>query len=467
MTASTSPRDCDIAIIGGGAGGVMSAIHALRLADAGLRIALIEPAPRLAQGVAYATNRPEHLLNVPARRMSAFVDRPDDFVDFLVAREGEAARAELAIGYAQRRLYGQYLEERLHQARAASAASLLVFHDRVVSLDDHEGDFFLGLESGATLRSGGVILAVGNTPRPLPARGASGLPPHTCLEAWDFDAIQQIPAQAEVAIAGSGLSMVDTVLSLAANGHRGRIHVLSRHALLPLPHDRHAVADLDTEALLAMPLRQRLRTLRQAAARARAHGLPWQAVMESVRPLVRNLWQTLSHDDQRRFLRHVVRYWDVHRHRIAAPVRAQLDRLQASGQLQLHRGRLETVATHGARIRLTLLAPDRRAMQFDVDRVINATGVEMRAQWMRNPLLSDLLGKGHARPGPHGIGLDTASDGDLVNAEGEVLPNLVVVGSLRIGRLWESLAVPELRGQTEAAARQLLNRRPAGTQATD
>ena len=126
--------------------------------------------------------------------------------------------------------------------------------------------------------------------------------------------------------------------------------------------------------------------------------------------------------------------------------------------MQLHRGRLDTVAREGRRIRVTMLMRDRRAQQLDVDRVVNATGVEMRAQLMRNPLLSDLLGKGHARPGPHGIGIDTASDGDLVNAEGEALPRVIVVGSLRIGRLWESIAVPELRGQAESAAKQLLSR---------
>ena len=45
-------RDFDIAIIGGGAGGVLTAIQALRQAEAGVRIVLIEPVARLAQGVA-------------------------------------------------------------------------------------------------------------------------------------------------------------------------------------------------------------------------------------------------------------------------------------------------------------------------------------------------------------------------------------------------------------------------------
>jgi uncharacterized NAD(P)/FAD-binding protein YdhS len=456
MTTPLPSRDFDIAIIGGGAGGVLTAIHALRLAEAGVRIALIEPTARLAQGVAYATTHAEHLLNVPARRMSAFDDQPNDFVDFLVARESETARDDIAVSYAQRRHYGDYLRDRLQRARASTAAHLEVMQDRVTGLDEAEGMLLLACESGGAIRTRGVAMAVGNNPKPLPARGASGLVRQTVLEAWDFDAIKSIPADAEICIAGSGLSMVDTVLSLVANGHRGRVHVLSRHALLPLAHSKHAVADFDAEAMLGMGLRQRMRVLREAVRVAEGRGLPWQAVMESARPLVQNLWRTLSHDDQRRFLRHAVRYWDVHRHRIAPQVHAQLEALQASGQLRLHRGRLQTVARERERIRVTLMMRDRRTQELDVDRIVNATGVEMRAQLMRNPLLSDLLGKGNARPGPHGIGIDTASDGDLVDAESNALAGVFVVGSLRIGRLWESIAVPELRGQAEDAARRLL-----------
>lgn len=459
MTTDHPLTDFDIAIIGGGAGGVLTAIQALRLADAGIRIVLVEPAARLAQGVAYATPHDEHLLNVPARRMSAFRDRPDDFVDFLVASEGEDARNALASAYVERRRYGDYLRDRLRLARGGAAARFEVLRDRVTGIDreDASGCLKLQLESGVALRTRGMALAVGNRPRPLPVRGAAGLPTGAVLEAWDFDAIKRIPAEADICIAGSGLSMVDVVLSLVANRHRGSIHVLSRHGLLPLPHARHSVAGFETGALLAKPLRQRMRFLREAVHEAEQQGLPWQAVMETLRPRVQEMWRTLAHEDQRRFLRHVVRYWDVHRHRIAPQVHAQLEASQASGQLLLHRGRLQTVQREGARIRISVSMRDRRIQQLDMDHIVNATGVEMRAQLMHNPLLSELLGKGLARPGPHGIGLDTCAEGELVAANGLGQADIAVVGSLRIGRLWESIAVPELRGQAEEAARRLLS----------
>ena len=43
---------CDLAIIGGGAGGVLVAMQALRQATTPLRIVMIEPRSVLAQGVA-------------------------------------------------------------------------------------------------------------------------------------------------------------------------------------------------------------------------------------------------------------------------------------------------------------------------------------------------------------------------------------------------------------------------------
>lgn len=449
----------DLAIVGGGAGGVLAAMHALQLARPGQRIVLVEPDAQLARGVAYATTHSEHLLNVPARRMSGSTAAPEDFLDYLVEVEGEASREPLALSYAQRRHYGDYLRQRLQRARGHSAGTLEVITDRVDAFDPVPGGLYATLESGARLGARAAVLAVGNSSRPLPARGGSGLPLQARLEAWDFDAIKRIDQDEEVCIAGSGLSMVDTTLSLACNGHRGRIHVLSRHALLPLPHSDHVACQYDPTPLQLLDLRRRMAHLRAGAAAAVSSGVPWQAVMEQVRPQVQLLWQSLSHDDQRRFLRHVVRYWDVHRHRIAPQVHARLQSLQDSGQMRLHRGRLDTVAVEGGRIRVSMKMRDRRVQELDVDRVVNATGVEMRAQLMRNPLLTDLLGKGHARPGPHGIGLDTGRDGELIGLEGAALDRVIAIGSLRIGSLWESIAVPELRNQAEAAARRLLGTR--------
>ena len=456
MTLSAPADSYDIAIIGGGAGGVLTAIHALRLATAPLHIALIEPSTNLGEGAAYATRHAEHVLNVQARGMSAFADAPEDFVDYLAA-DGDD-RDTTAATFAERRRYADYLRMRLDEARRSSPATLDVVHARVADFElaGADADARLVLGHGPALLARSVVLAVGNASRPLPARGAGAIPPSRLLAAWDFDAVKKIDRAADVCIVGSGLSMADALLSLAGNGHRGRIHVLSRHALLPLAHAPAAVgAGFDVPPLLAMPLRERMRALRGYAHAAMRAGLPWQSVFDRLRPHGQALWQSLAPAEQRRFLRHAVRYWDIHRHRVAPQVHARIAALRDSGQLRLHRGRLDHVMVQGRCVRLNYRRRDGDAHELDADVLVNATGVELRAQAMRNPLLDGLLGRGLARPGPHGIGIDTDAQGRVIEAEGRASPRLFALGSLRIGTLWESIAVPELRVQAETAARAL------------
>ena len=93
-------------IVGGGFSGTMAAAEAVRR---GLTVVLVEGWARAGQGTAYSTREAVHLLNVPAAMMSAWADRPDDFV-----ATGAAADA-----FAPRRDFGRYLQGILGAAVAA------------------------------------------------------------------------------------------------------------------------------------------------------------------------------------------------------------------------------------------------------------------------------------------------------------------------------------------------------------
>ena len=449
----------DIAIIGGGASGTLVALHLLRAATTPRRIALIEPAT-VAQGVAYSTSCAEHVLNVPAMRMSAFEDAADDFVAFLAIEDSASGdRSTLAASFAPRRRYGAYLRARLAQARAESPATLEVIANRVVGCVDAGEQFALTLDSGDAMHAHAVVLALGNTPRPLPVSGQALLPAGSVIAAWDYPGIKAIPPAADVTVVGAGHSMVDVALSLSAQGHRGAIHVLSRNALLPLPHDaQRASHDFDPHTLDALPLRARVRVLRRQAASMAHDGVAWQALMDRLRPQVRTLWRSLSPADQRRFMRHMVRLWDVHRHRIATDVDALLQAMRARGQMRLHRGRLAAVRRDGDRLRVEAVARDGTLVQWQSDVIVNAVGLEMRVARMGRALLDDLVAHGLARPGPHGIGLDTDEHGALLDTDARAHPHLFAIGSLRIGTVWESIAVPDLRQDAAALAARLLAR---------
>lgn len=439
----------DIALIGGGASGTLVALHLLRQARTPTRLALVEPGTP-GRGVAYGTDFDEHLLNVPAARMSVDPDAPSDFLDYLQTLDPAATAGT----FAPRRVYAAYLADRFAAARAqATHATVDVVPARVVDAEPDATSVRLHLDDGRTLRAAHAVVALGNTPRPLPAPA----PPGAVIASWDYRALKAIEPDHDVTIVGAGHSMVDVVLSLVAQDHRGHVDVLSRTAQLPLPHARaHGACDFDATTLLTLPLRARVRALRSATSEAAAADVPWQDVMDRVRPQVRALWGSLGDADRRRFLRHVVRAWDVHRHRIAPSVHARLQARRESGQLRVHRGRLQRVLADGARYRVQACTPQGTQDEWGCDVVVNAVGLQVQAARMGHPLLDALLARGDARPGPHGIGLDTDADAAVLRADGSAHARLHAIGSLRIGTLWETIAVPELRQDAQALARRLL-----------
>jgi len=121
-----------IVIIGGGFSGTVTAAHLLTrglgqggLGDGGLgdggRVIVINRSGLMARGVAYGTNSDQHVLNVPAGRMSALEQDPDGFVHFL-QRRGIDAGGE---AFVSRHLYGAYLESLLLDAAARAPMGAL------------------------------------------------------------------------------------------------------------------------------------------------------------------------------------------------------------------------------------------------------------------------------------------------------------------------------------------------------
>ncbi|MDS6490849.1 FAD/NAD(P)-binding protein, partial [Xanthomonas perforans] len=218
MNTLRDPGDAVIAIVGGGASGVLVALQLLRQAAAPLQIVMIEPHAALGEGVAYSTARGEHLLNVPAARMSALPELPHDFVDYLRANAccPELDDAQLPQQFVGRRHYAPYLRDRLQAARAHSPATLRVHPARVQALQLNAGGALLQLDDGQVLQVSVVVLAVGNALRPLPLRGATGLSHAQRVEAWETEAGGGGAPPPPPRLVGWGVSMADYVMSQAA-----------------------------------------------------------------------------------------------------------------------------------------------------------------------------------------------------------------------------------------------------------
>jgi uncharacterized NAD(P)/FAD-binding protein YdhS len=426
-----SDRAFPVAIIGAGFSGTMAAAHLARL---GIGSVLIEPRNVAGQGTAFSTRDPAHLLNVPAGNMSAWPDLPDDF----------AARAGAGAGdFAERRHFGAYLRAILDEAVENGAQ---VIADRAVAATRDEAGWRVELEEGGSVSAQALILAIGNQP-PAPLPFADSARDRLIDNPWGAQARTAIEnsvnRQADVFIVGTGLTMVDVVLSLDSAGHQGRIVALSRRGLLPKSHAESAPAPVEWHEIPEGGLRGLITWLRE-----RSGASSWRAAIDSLRPHSQRLWQSLGAEQKRLFLRHARPWWDVHRHRIAPQVAGRLSELIVEGRLRVFAGRVSAARQQGGMVDVTIR--ERRTGNEIEGRyayIFNCTGPLGEIGRTRDPLLRQLLDDGLVRPDELGIGL--AVD-DRSRAESS--PRLWALGALTKGRYWEIIAVPDIRHQAAQVA---------------
>lgn len=425
-----------VVIVGGGFSGAMLAA---RLAEQGQAAVLIERGEQVGLGVAYSTLLDDHRLNVRAERMSARLERPADFTDWLALHAPAFADPN---GFAPRRLYGLYVQARLAETEAAHPGLIRRVKGEAVRI---EGETVL-LTDGTRTPGRAVVLATGNPP-PCPAVAGEG--PRRIADPWRPDALAAIAPDDDVLILGSGLTMVDVVLALQAQGWRGRATVVSRRGLLPQAHGAHhdAPIDLPPQALTGA-LSRRLASARRLA---RDHG--WRRVMEGYRPITAELWREATTAERARFLRHLRPWWDVHRHRIAPEIAAVLETLMAANRLTVVAGRAQTTKVDDRGATLTVRTRNGEAQAFSAAWLIDCTGPGHDAA--RAPLTAGLIAESRARLDAVDLGLDLDAEGRALHADGAADPGLFVLGPPARAAFWETIAVPDIRQRIEALARAL------------
>jgi uncharacterized NAD(P)/FAD-binding protein YdhS len=452
---STSGEIPVIAVIGGGASGTLAAIHLLREAGASrlpLRVALIDQHGRHGRGQAYSTTHPSHLLNSPADTMSALGDDPGHLVRWAERRH---VRHD---GFLPRGTYGDYLCEALTNVQRAAMpwARVTRLTSRVVAVRPDCGRRALRLDLAAEGRIDAdvVILATGNLP-PAPAFPVdSG--PRFVADPWEPAAFNGTADGSLVVIAGSGPTMVDVAISLAGLHPRTRVLAVSRHGLLPRAHDWPRPAPdyarmPDFGGAAPVRLTRLIRDIRTSASGQNGH---WQDVIDALRPQVPELWRRLPDLDKRTFLRHVARYWEVHRHRMPPATAQQVGLLQASGRLTLLSGRIASARTSEEGIRVSIDVGESRA-EVHAGWLINCSGPTSDISSTADVLLQNLFASGLARPDSLGLGLAADWSG-LVH--GPSAGNIYALGPLMRGLRYETTAIPEIREQAAGIASLLVGR---------
>jgi len=461
-------QPADILIIGGGLSGTMLAVQLLRLPGQ-RRIAIIEPRAELGRGEAYSAVELGHTLNGNAARMSVDPDNPDDLTQWLTAHIAgggwpESAEQDVPVSelFPPRGLFGVYVQQRLAEARAVGTlqgSTVEHFCAEVVDLQVDAGSVQLTLSDGQTLRGSQAVLATGMFPAArTPQTHSSGLNA-AALDPWNVAAMRELDPQSTVLIIGSGLTMVDAVVSLEQAGHRGPIEVFSRHGLLP--HVRRqppAWVDFLAQDHSIRTPRQLLRELRRHCRDAVAQGIDWQAPLDTVRVHIARLWSQATDVQRRQFVRHVRPWWESHHHR-SPPLSAELiERLHQEGRLRIHAASFKGIEP-GAGDAVTIRIRPRGETETSTvsgAALINSSGIEYDWRRVARPLPQQLLARGLVQPGPLALGI-TAKDGAVVDAEGQVSARLFAMGPPLRGMWWESTAVTDVAAQAKALARRLVD----------
>ncbi len=425
-----------IAIIGGGVSGALTAFHLIQR-DTPARIIIIDPRNDRGLGLAYSTPSLRHLLNVPAGKISALPDQPDHFLDWL-RKNYDATATEKT--FAPRAIFGRYIRSLLANTNG--------FKDEIATVTDirrrHSGAI-LKLDNGYEVHADLIVLATGNfDPAGLPgiakAASKSGLYFHN---AWSPAAYKGLAPDATVVLVGTGLTGVDVVLRLRELGHRGKIIAVSRHGVFPNRHEDYtpqnvSAISLDTPATCIAYLRALRATIRG--------GVEWRAAIDSLRSLTNDLWLRLPLEEQKRFRRHLQRRWDVVRHRMAPAIADVIESELRDQTLEIREGHLDAVDIAPAGGLVTIRAREGKK-SFHADRVINCTGPSMNYRRVPSALLQNLFARKFVTSGPLGTGLHCATNGALIDADGQASEIMFTLGPARLGDLLESIAVPEIRQQ--------------------
>ena len=411
---------------------------AANLARKGIKSVLIDGRGRAGHGVAYSTREPAHVLNVRAEVMSAWADDPEHFVAVIEAEGGNRR------DFVQRRQFGRYLKGILSDAVATGCVR--VAEHQAIAAKSAGSSWTIRLDDGETVEASSLVLAIGNQlPEALPYGGGSKLVINDPWGAEARAAVQELATSGEdVLLVGTGLTMVDAVLSLDAAGHRGRIVGLSRRGLIPRGHSDDMIPSSVEESEVPLGHVGTLwRWLRRRGAE-----VGWRSAIDSLRPHSHRLWQSLPPEEKRRFARHARPWWDAHRHRIAPEVAQRLHEMIAEGRLEIVAGRIQSVTEEGRGLAVKYC---RRGTSNVTERrfsyIINCTGPLGAISRTRDPLLKGMLQDGLARPDQLGIALDVDERSRVTGAE-----QAWAVGPLTKGRYWEIIAVPDIRGQAAAVA---------------
>ncbi len=293
-----------VAIIGGGLSGSLLAIKLLRQTKIPLQIFLIESAKkRYGRGVAYSPNSIYQKLNVTAKNMSLFEDNPMHFYDWWKSRNRDYFYLQEKFdenSFFPRFIYGDYLEANLnfYANNKPEFIDFLPINDEAVDATLDSSRWSITLASGTILHVQLLVLATGNIPPANPSYlSKEVLENKRYLDnPWNDSLFETINAKDNIGILGSGLSMVDVLMTLKRKDFDGKIVSFSRSGKFPLVHEAPTVQIPSQLPEFAGALRSDLKMFREWI--NQNSEVSSANLISAIRPHISKIWKSWETKDQ-------------------------------------------------------------------------------------------------------------------------------------------------------------------------
>ncbi len=406
------------AIIGFGFCGRLSFLHLVKKSTKN-KILIFDPNLPNTLGPAFSPFSPHYILNVPTIKMSAFSDAPQDFCKFLQKKYPQIWSEVGENGYAPRYTYGEYLDELTKQAFLEAKKNNVEFElvAKEVTKILPRGEGFLINEK---FEADEIFLATSFKQADLPAN----LNLNATKRLWESSAQQfhqENFTKQTICLVGSGLTAVDVIVGLKKKNFTGKIFVISRRGNFPKKHfaeiqpnlDFISAADAKNGVLfLCLKIRSFLRQNPQFDLRH---------VIDSTRSITTELWQNFDEKNKKQFLRRLLPYWNIFRHRAPIASIELIEKMITSGQIKIVKKSVKQIAEEGGEI-------------SKCDLLVNCLGFEFDAE--KYPLLSQMISENLLK-----------KDVLLVQSNH---PKIYPLGALNIGRDFDCTAVPDLRESVES-----------------
>lgn len=471
-----APRARVIVVVGGGFSAATFAVQLVRHSRVPHAIYIVEPREQLGRGLAYSATDPDHRLNGPVDSHGLDPEQPDELRSWCVAKNLLRSDPEcFAPGgqlFIRRSDFGAYLFEQISLHSNGDYQGSIIRHVRDTAVGASFDGTAYQVETAAhgAITADMLVVATGNphpTLRP-PFEARHRGHPRIIANPLRPDCLTQIPVDTRVLVVGSGLTAFDTLSTFVRRGHAGELLAISRRGLQPRSHSpeivqggRGAAKSAALRIDLTGPVpefitresataRRWLRALRAEIRRQEQEGHSWHEAFDAVRNVVGRIWPSMPLAEQRRFLRRLHIWYDVHRFRLP-PMNEQLVRAaERSGQVRFAAARLVRVEpkleTGSIEVEMFEGVTGKR-LNAHFDWIVNCTGLDHARAPGENPFLHALLASGLIRAHPNGLGFDVSQNCEALDADSRPQCNLRVIGPPTAGAFGDPLGVAFIAAQ--------------------